>query len=83
MSEQRFINFLKDLDDFLQNNYDNYIDENGDPMEGRATETNAYNHIMENEEYHLLTSKKVKTIIYQFMTDQSFRLVISKCYGIL
>lgn len=81
--EKRKQKFLVDLDEILQDNVDCYIDDNGDSIPCPYTEDTVYDWIMENKEYHLLTSEYVKGMINIFMTDFKSRMIILREGGLL
>lgn len=74
--EKRKRRFLVELDQIIQENIDIYIDDDGNPIPCPHTEETVYKWIMENEEYHLLTSKYVKDMLHLFMTDFRTRMSI-------
>lgn len=74
VSERRERKFAVELDQILQENVDCYVDEVGNPLPCSVTEEDVYRWIMEDDEYHLLTSGHVKNMIHMFMTDFRARM---------
>lgn len=76
IEEKRKRRFLVKLDQLIQENIDCCIDELGNPLPCEYTEETVYNWIMEDDEYHLLTSEYVKEMIHLFMTDFKARMTL-------
>jgi len=75
MNEQiRLRRFLIALDELIQDN--EYYDDDLQKEVCDITEVQCYDILMENEEFHLLTSEKVKGFINIFITDFKSRMCI-------
>ncbi len=74
VEEKRKRDFVVNLDQLLQENIDCYIDEMGDPIPCPYNEDTVYNWLMEQKDYHLLTTEYVKNMIHLFMTDIKARM---------
>ena len=67
----RFRRFLIDLDQFMLDN--EYYDDDKHEVICEVTEDDCYEEMMKTEEYHLLTTKKVKSTIHLFFVDYDVR----------
>jgi hypothetical protein len=74
VEEKRKRDFAVSLDQLLQENIDCYIDEMGEPIPCPYNEGTVYNWLMEQKDYHLLTTTYVKNMIHLFMTDFKARM---------
>ena len=63
----RLRKFLVALDSFISSNC--YYDDENEEDVNLFTEEQCYDKLMTNEEFHLLTSKKVKELIHIAYTD--------------
>lgn len=69
----RMKKFVIALDELLLNN--EYYDEELQETVCEVSEDDAYNILMKNDEFHLLTSKVVKGLIHLFITDYRARVI--------
>lgn len=81
MEIKRIRNFLIALDELLINN--EYYDDNLQKDIIDITEEQCYNILMQNDEWHLLGSEKVKGFIHLFITDFRARMELLKQFKAL